>query len=147
MGSIPGMGTKLDCGFDPWSGHKREAADRCFSLTLMFLSLSRSSFPLSKINKHGLRGGLKNNNNYLHYTFSIFKIKLVVMYSFIFNIGNLYFLFLCLPLWFRLSCQGLINFICLCKESAFALLCCEKVKQPCQRKSRLLANSTRRATN
>ena len=31
-------GTCLGCGFDPWIGHVQEATDRCFSLTLMFLS-------------------------------------------------------------------------------------------------------------
>ena len=38
-GSICGQGTYPGCGFDPQSGHIREATNRCFSLTSMFLSL------------------------------------------------------------------------------------------------------------
>ena len=37
MDSIPVQGTYLGCKFDPWLGHVQEAADQCFSLTLMFL--------------------------------------------------------------------------------------------------------------
>ena len=51
---IPCQGTCLGCGFGPWLGHVHEAIYRCFSLTLMFLSLSFSlPSPLSrkKINK------------------------------------------------------------------------------------------------
>ena len=33
-GLIPSQGTCLGCGFNPWSGHMREAIDRCFSSTL-----------------------------------------------------------------------------------------------------------------
>ena len=58
MGSIPGQGTCLCCGFGPWSrfspqlGHMQGATDWCFSLTLMFLSLIFSlPSPLSRINK------------------------------------------------------------------------------------------------
>ena len=60
-------------GFDFWSGHMLrlwvwsllgyiwEAIDRCFSLSLMFLSLSLSiPTPLSKINKHVLGEDKKN---------------------------------------------------------------------------------------
>ena len=39
VGSIPGQCTCLGFGFNPWSEHRREAADRSFSLTSMFLSL------------------------------------------------------------------------------------------------------------
>ena len=43
------QGTRLGCRFCPWSRHVRKATDRCFSLTLMFLSLSFSfPSPLSK---------------------------------------------------------------------------------------------------
>ena len=38
-GSFPGQGTHLVCRFDPQSGHMQEATNRCFSPTLMFLSL------------------------------------------------------------------------------------------------------------
>ena len=31
--SIPGQGTYLGCGFDPWLGHIWEAANQCFSLS------------------------------------------------------------------------------------------------------------------
>ena len=41
-GSIPGQGKCLGCGFGPQSGRVREATDRCFSLTSMFVSLSFS---------------------------------------------------------------------------------------------------------
>ena len=37
-------GTYLGCGFDPWSEHIWEAANRCLSLTSVFLSLSLSLF-------------------------------------------------------------------------------------------------------
>ena len=30
-GLIPGQGTYLDCGFDPWSEHVWEATSQCFS--------------------------------------------------------------------------------------------------------------------
>ena len=49
-GSIAIRGTYLDCGFEPQSGHTWKAADPCFSLTLLSLSLSPStppSIPLS----------------------------------------------------------------------------------------------------
>ena len=47
--SIPCQGTCLPCRFCPQSGHVREATNRCFSLTSVFLSLSFSlPFPLSK---------------------------------------------------------------------------------------------------
>ena len=39
---IPSHCTHLGCGFGPWSGRIQNAADQCFSLTLMFLSLSFS---------------------------------------------------------------------------------------------------------
>ena len=47
VGLIPSQGVYLGCSFTHWSGCGREAADQCFSLTLMFLFLS-----LSKVNKH-----------------------------------------------------------------------------------------------
>ena len=37
---IPGLGTHLHCGFNPRLERIWEATDRCFSLTLMFDSLS-----------------------------------------------------------------------------------------------------------
>ena len=37
---IPGQGTCLGYGFDPQSGYVQEAADQCFSLMSMSLSLS-----------------------------------------------------------------------------------------------------------
>ena len=56
-GSIPGQGTHLACGFNPWLGHLWEATDRCFSLISIFLFLSPF---LSKINlKNILAWGLK----------------------------------------------------------------------------------------
>ena len=36
-GSIHGQGTCLGCGLSPWSGHRLEATDECFSLTCIFL--------------------------------------------------------------------------------------------------------------
>ena len=55
VGSIPGQGTYLGCGFYPHSGHVWETTNLCFSLTSMFLSLSLSLLsPLPKINKHVL---------------------------------------------------------------------------------------------
>ena len=48
-GSIPSQGTHLSCGFSNRSGCIQEETDECFSLTLMFLSLSFSLLsPLSK---------------------------------------------------------------------------------------------------
>ena len=44
-GSVLGKGTYLGCRFNPWLGYVLEATGACFSLTLMFLSLSQ-------INKH-----------------------------------------------------------------------------------------------
>ena len=42
-GPIPGWNcTYLGCGFNPWYRHIREATDRCFFLTSVFLSLSSS---------------------------------------------------------------------------------------------------------
>ena len=41
-GSIPDQGTNLGCGFNTYWGRIQDALDRCFSLTLMFVSLSRS---------------------------------------------------------------------------------------------------------
>ena len=38
-GAIPGQGTRLGCGFSPWSGHILGTTDRCFPLTSMFLSV------------------------------------------------------------------------------------------------------------
>lgn len=40
--SIPDRGTCPGCGLNPWSGCLQEAANPCFSLTLMFLSFSHS---------------------------------------------------------------------------------------------------------
>ena len=54
-GSVLGQGTYLGCRFDPWSGCVREATDQCFSFTSMFLFLSLSFPPLSKINGNILR--------------------------------------------------------------------------------------------
>ena len=48
---ISGQGTGLGSGFGPQSGCMQEAADQCFSLTWMFLSLSFSlpaPFPKKK---------------------------------------------------------------------------------------------------
>ena len=42
-GSIPSQGTCWGWGVGPWSGHKREATDQCFSLTSMLRSLSKSN--------------------------------------------------------------------------------------------------------
>ena len=36
---IPGQGTRLGFGFSPWWAREPEAADGCFSLTSVFLSL------------------------------------------------------------------------------------------------------------
>ena len=48
MGLIPGQDTCLGCGFSPQLGCMQKAADQCFSLTSMFLSLSVSlPLPLS----------------------------------------------------------------------------------------------------
>ena len=46
VGLIPGQGTYLGCRFDPWPKPVSGATEQCFSLTLMFLSLS-FSLPLS----------------------------------------------------------------------------------------------------
>ena len=43
-GLLPSQSTCLGCRFDPRSGRIWEATDLCFSLTLMFLSLSPSPF-------------------------------------------------------------------------------------------------------
>ena len=44
VGSIPGQGTCLGCGFDPcWGKFRRQLIGGCFSLTSMFLSLSLKS--------------------------------------------------------------------------------------------------------
>lgn len=43
VGSIPRRGTYLDGRFHPWPGCLPEATDRCFCLTLMFLSLSKNN--------------------------------------------------------------------------------------------------------
>ena len=51
-GLIPRQGTYLGCRFNPQLGRIWEAINQCFSLTLMFLSLSQ-------INKHILSWGLK----------------------------------------------------------------------------------------
>ena len=59
---FPGQGAFLGCRFHHPFGHVQEAADRSFSLTLMFLSLSLSP-PLSlKINKNILGWELKEKN-------------------------------------------------------------------------------------
>ena len=52
-GLIPGQGTCLGCGPGSRLGGMWEASDQCFSLTLMFLSLS-PSLPLAKENKQNL---------------------------------------------------------------------------------------------
>ena len=59
-GQVVQVVRQKDYGFNPWSGHIREATDRCFSLTSMLLPLS---FSLSKINKHILGKDLKNTNH------------------------------------------------------------------------------------
>ena len=46
--SIPSPGTYLGCGFDPQSGCVQGATDRCFSLTLMFLSLKSINISFGK---------------------------------------------------------------------------------------------------
>ena len=54
-GWIPSQGTYLGCEFIPWTWHMWEVADRCFSLTSMFLSLYLSPPPtplsLSRLKK------------------------------------------------------------------------------------------------
>ena len=54
VGSIPGQGAYLGWGFEPQLGYIWQTTDRCFSLSLMFLSLCHGCFSLSlpKINKH-----------------------------------------------------------------------------------------------
>ena len=47
VGSIPGQGTYLGCGFHPHSGHIQEATNQCFFLPL-FLSLSLSPLLFSQ---------------------------------------------------------------------------------------------------
>ena len=57
-GLILSQGTYLNCRFNPWPGHVREATNRWFSNWCLSLSLSLPP-SLSKINKHILRLGLK----------------------------------------------------------------------------------------
>ena len=40
IGSLPGQGMSLDCGFSSQSGCVLKTTDRCISFTSMFLSLS-----------------------------------------------------------------------------------------------------------
>ena len=48
-GSVLGKGTYLGCRFNPWLGYVLEATGACFSLTLMFLSLSLKSINISLV--------------------------------------------------------------------------------------------------
>ena len=59
-GLIPGQGTYLGCGFDPWLGRVLEATSWCFSLAWMFPSLP-VSLPLFKKNEKCPRLRLKKN--------------------------------------------------------------------------------------
>ena len=45
----PRQGIYLGCGFGPWPRHILEATDWCFSLTLMFLSLSLKSINVPSV--------------------------------------------------------------------------------------------------